>query len=78
MSTDTYTKAENTKFKENPQHLPHEIERPGSKHLFVSSLTSEVKEGCRYFLYFFYEATKQLENFLLTLFQQGTWNTEYG
>jgi len=44
----------------------------------VSSLTSEVKEGCRYFLYFFYEATKQLENFLLTLFQQGRWNTEYG
>ena len=43
VSTDTYTKAENTKFKENPQHLPHEIERPGSKHLFFECPPSPVK-----------------------------------
>ena len=44
VSTDTYTKAENTKFKENPQHLPHEIERPGSKHLFSSVLPHQWSE----------------------------------
>jgi len=44
VSTDTYTKAENTKFKENPQHLPHGIERPGSKHLFSSVLPHQWSE----------------------------------